>query len=342
MEPPALPFGPHGPFDPDEQAAIQRIVAAAARAARPGSEQLLAAVAQRIAWLERLGATIAQLPSLFTVEMLGERRRDLDSLVDLISSSNLSNFQMFLPTRALMASTLVLAEVNFYRLLRLVCLEAVPGEERTAELARMDRLLCQCIYTRLAEEVLKHIASDGRVRRDVREQAVRALARIWEHNAYRVQDFFPVLQATWDARRRVPATLGTLMGTTEMFGLLREGCDPAFVQYLVRPELSEDEAAAFREFLFGARTEQLHLWEAELAASGRSCLSHRDVADTSVIVDPHRSRRDPASAMFEFFLSRHLQAGARRLADLPGPQRTAEEYVMLHYLEQQVPLPHPT
>ena len=43
-----------------------------------------------------------------------------------------------------------------------------------------------------------------------------------------------------------------------------------------------------------------------------------------------------ALAMFEFFLSRHLPAAARRQADLPGPKRTAEEYVMLHYLEQSV------
>ncbi len=34
---------------------------------------------------------------------------------------------------------------------------------------------------------------------------------------------------------------------------------------------------------------------------------------------------DPALAMFEFFLSRHLQAAARRHGDIPGPKRTAEE-----------------
>jgi hypothetical protein len=53
-------------------------------------------------------------------------------------------------------------------------------------------------------------------------------------------------------------------------------------------------------------------------------------------LDAHTFGGDPALAMFEFFLSRHLQAAARRQADLPGPKRTAEEYVMLHYLEQSV------
>jgi hypothetical protein len=43
---------------------------------------------------------------------------------------------------------------------------------------------------------------------------------------------------------------------------------------------------------------------------------------------------DPALALFEFFLSRHLQATARRSSGTPGPKRTAEEYVMLHFLEQ--------
>ena len=60
-----------------------------------------------------------------------------------------------------------------------------------------------------------------------------------------------------EARRRVRATLGTLMGTAEMFRLMQEGCDPQFVDYLGRPDCTEDEAAAFREFLFGLFNEEL-------------------------------------------------------------------------------------
>jgi hypothetical protein len=51
---------------------------------------------------------------------------------------------------------------------------------------------------------------------------------------------------------------------------------------------------------------------------------------------PRAPGADPAVVMFEFFLLRHLQAAARRAGDLPGPRRTAEEYVMLRFLEERV------
>ncbi len=159
---------------------------------------------------------------------------------------------------------------------------------------------------------------------------------IWEQATYRVSDFFPVLQATWEARRRVPVTLGTLIGTAEMFGLIQAGCDERFVDYLVRPDHSEDEAAAFREFLFGATTEQLDRVRAEMSGTGKSVIGKDELSTENMPLDAHTFGGDPALTMFEFFLSRHLQAAARRQADLPGPKRTAEEYVMLHYLEQSV------
>jgi hypothetical protein len=160
--------------------------------------------------------------------------------------------------------------------------------------------------------------------------------QLWDHTTYRVSDFFPVLEATWDARRHLPATFGTLMGTSEMFRLIQSGCDERFVDYLVRPEHTEDEAAAFREFLFGATTEELLRIEAELRGSGRDVIAAHEVNGSESVRDACAMGGDPGLAMFEFFLSRHLQASARRQADLPGPKRTAEEYVMLYYLERNV------
>ncbi len=162
-----------------------------------------------------------------------------------------------------------------------------------------------------------------------------ALAQLWERADYRLSDFFPVLAATWDARRRVRATLGTLMGTAEMFRLMQEGCDPRFVDYLERADCTEDEAAAFREFLFGIFTEQLSELEAQLRCGQKQLISLDDLGDTTRCRDAPMDG-DPALAMFDFFRSRHLQATARRRAGLPGPKRTAEEYVMLDYLESGI------
>ena len=38
---------------------------------------------------------------------------------------------------------------------------------------------------------------------------------------------------------------------------------------------------------------------------------------------------------YRFFRERQLQAAARRLRNEPGPRRTAEEYVMLYFLEKE-------
>ncbi len=331
-----IEFTGHGPFDNEEQAVICDVVEAVLKAAMPGADEVLAELRRNVERLDRMGELLASYPSSFSEQSLGRKTRSLHSLVEVLSASNLSNFDMFLPNRALTSRNLIMGEMNFYRLLRVVCDEAITPEQAAALKPRVEERLCHCLYARLAEEVLKHIASDAKTSIETREKAALSLVHIWEHATYRVSDFFPVLQATWEARRRVPVTLGTLIGTAEMFGLIQAGCDEGFVDYLVRPDHSEDEAAAFREFLFGATSEQLDRVKAEMSSTGKSVIGKHELSAENMPLDANTLSSDPALAMFEFFLSRHLQAAARRQADLPGPKRTAEEYVMLHYLEQSV------
>ncbi|MBI4956275.1 MAG: hypothetical protein HY908_29935 [Myxococcales bacterium] len=328
-----IAFGPQSPFDREEQSLIHAVVAALEASTHPERSSLAAEVVRHVALLDRQGALMAEYPPISAAQVLGARRRDVRSLLQLLSHSNPANFDMFLPTRALFARNLVMAEVNFYRLLRFACEEALPSSEADELLTRVERLECHCLYTRLCEEVLTHIASDAAVTPAVRERAVLSLSQMWDRVTYRVSEFFPVLEATWDARRRVAATFGTLMGASEVFCLLQAGCAPEFVEHLVRPEYGEDEAAAFREFLFGATTEQLERMSCNMEAAGRSSIGAREVSREERTTDPGEPCCDPANAFFEFFLARHLQAAARRQAGLVGPKRTAEEYVMLAYLE---------
>ncbi|MCA9623360.1 MAG: hypothetical protein KC731_30275 [Myxococcales bacterium] len=326
-------FEDYGPFDADERALVCEVSAAVIAADRPSRTKLLETMQRNIQQLDRLGAVLAEYPSLYGEQALGRRRRNLSSLVESLGKSSPSNFDMFLPTRALLSRTLVAGEMNFYRLLRYVCHEGLTPEARAELEPRVNLALCHCLYTRLAEMVLIDITSDGSLRQALRNRAALSLMQIWEHSAYRVSRFFPLLEATWDARRRVPATLGTLLGTAEIFGLLDAGCDELFVDYLAREDHSEDEAAAFREFLFGTITEDLSALEAKMRSEGTAVVAKDAVADR---LHDASSEGDPAVALFEFFLHRHLQAAARRQAALPGPKRTAEEYVMIHYLEHLV------
>ncbi len=327
-------FTGFGPFDDDEQAVIHDVVAAVVRTAAPQSESVVTELQRNIDLLDRMGELLADHPSSFIEQSIGGKTQTLQSLVDALSASDLSNLDMILPNRALVSRNLVMGEMNFYRLLRDVCNRFIPPMQADALKLRVEQHLCHCLYARLAEEVLKHIASDGTIAIETREKAALSLLHIWEQATYRVSDFFPLLQTTWEARRHVPVKVGTMMGTAEIFGLLQAGCDNQFVNYLTRPDHSDDETAAFREFIFGATSEQLERVQAEMDNAGKQVIDKTDLSEENMPHDAYTLMGDPAMAMFEFFLSRHLQAAARRLANLPGPKRTAEEYVMLYFLEQ--------
>ena len=331
-----IQFTGSGPFDDDEQAVILDVAEALARSSSPISENLLVELQRNVELLDRMGELLASYPSSFVEQSIGGKTQSLQSLIDALSASNLSNFDMILPNRALISRNLVMGEMNFYRLLRDVCNRAIPPLQADALKIRVEEHLCLCLYARLAEDVLKHIASDSVISLEIREKAALSLLHIWEQATYRVNDFFPLLLTTWEARRHVPAKVGTMIGTAEIFGLLQAGCDNQFVDYLTRPDHSDDETAAFREFIFGATSEQLERVQAELDHSGKAVVDRNELTAENLPHDAYTLMGDPALAMFEFFLSRHLQAAARRLADLPGPKRTAEEYVMLYYLEHSV------
>lgn len=319
-----------GPFDEKERATVRR-VHDAILAKDPGSH-FAATVRRNVVLIGELAELLSRYPSVFDTQSLGKRQRNLASLIDMLSRANLSNFEVFLPTRALLGRTLIMAEMNFYRFLRYVCSEALGQSEARGHLPRIEEHLYHCIYTRLAGELLTNISSDPQINLEIRQRAVLSLLHVREQVAVRISDFLPVLQATWDARRNVVVAGGTLVGTTEMFQLLERGCDGRFVDLLVRPDHTENEAAAFREFLFGVTTEQLAQLERQRDETGQQSSCLEDIKPLAALASLDDSTKDPTLAMFEFFLSRHLQAAARRQGDLPGPKRTAEEYVMIQFL----------
>lgn len=324
---PPIRHGPHSPFDAQERAAIAAVLSAVSRSGRAEAGELAGVIRQHIEWLEGLCRALSKYPSPLAEQTLGQRRRDLDTLVDILSRTNPAIFDMFLPTRAFLGRAIVMAEGNFYRLLRHVCQDVLAGARAGELTERVDQCLRVCLYTRLCEDVLASIASDVSLDRAVRSRAVVELAQIWEYQTtYRVSDFFPLLDTTWEARRRTTVTGGSLLGASEIVGLFQAGCDPQFVEYFARPALDEDELAAFREFLFGKTTEELDTQARQMQEAGAGSMKLHETIAPPV--------RDPASVLYGFFRGRHLQAVARRLANLPGPKRTAEEYVMIYYLRE--------
>lgn len=323
-----LSFDKASPFDDEERACIRDVWQALKGTPGEASATARQALAHGVRLLGTLGRVLRDCP---LQEVAGP-----DSHKDLtrrLLGGGPATFEILLPTRALVARTLVMAEVNFYRSLIEQCSRVLSSMVFEDMRPRLTRRVCVCLYTRLLEEVLTHIASDGSVRSDVREKAVLALLEIWDRATYRVIRFFPLLEATWEARRRVRVALGTLAGTHEVFSLLAEGCDARFVDYFLRTRPSVEEQQAFREFLFGSTTEALEKLAEHMRATGRDSIENSELESGLQVIDLGDST-DPATGLYAFFLARHIRAQARRLEQSPGPKRTAEEYVMLAYLRR--------
>ncbi len=321
-------YGVHSPFTPDERRMIDRIYAEAAAGGHPHAKELCETIAGQAACLALLGEVVARYPSPLGEQRLGDMVRDMGTLVDSLSRANPANFGFLVPTRAQLGRSLDAAETNFYRFLRHVCAELLSGALQHELLEEATQCLRVCLYTRLVEDVLTAIATDEQVGRAVRERAVVSLAQIWDHRlTYRVHEFFPVLEATWEARQRITVTGGTLAGTQEILQLFAQGCDPKFVGYFVRPDPDQNELEAFREFVFASPAEELNRLAREMAAEGHHSVRLHDAM--------HAPDRDSVSVFYEFFRSRYYLAMARRIADTPGPRHTAEGYVMVSFLRRE-------
>lgn len=321
-------FGPQSPFSLQERRTVEAIYAEVIASGHEDAEDLRATIQEQVRCLESLGQILAQYPSPLAEQRLGNRKRGIDTLVGALSHANPANFGFSLPTRALLGRSIDTVERNFYRLLRHICRQVLEGETRRKLLEDATQCLRVCLYTRLVEDVLSAIATDAQLDHTVRERAVVALAQIWEHRlAFRISDFFPILEATWDARQRITVTGGTLTGTHEILSLFAEGCDPQFVDFFSRDNPTDDELEAFREFVFAASAEELNRLAQEMAEKSIQSVTLHDAM--------HAPDRDSVTVFYEFFRSRSFLALARGATNIPGPRHTAEGYVMIHYLRRQ-------
>lgn len=317
--------GPHSPLRPEEARTVDDVLEALEQ--ETGHEGLAATIVEQARNLELFGALLARYPSPLEEQRLGGSRRGLDTLVQTLCSADRATFALRAPTQAIVGRALNLAQINFFRLLWHVCGQlrdkALAGQlrERTAVRLRTG------VYTQLVEEVLRDLTTDQSLALDLRTRAVHHMAQLWGHRLiWRVSEFFPVLEATWEARSRVRVVGGTMMGTSELFQLITQGADQRFVDLLTGREHGEHETQAFREFLFGRSSEELERLMERMARENLSSIQ----LDSRLSEDA----RDAGSIFFEFFQSRFLLCHARRLTAQPGPRHTAEGYVVLAWLQR--------
>ena len=325
-------------FSPHERRIIHKILDAL-RATGDDQLELEHAIESQADQLKDIGALISHYPSLFKRQKLGHRQRDLSSLIQTISKATLFTVDMILPMRAIAGQTYLMSRINFFRLLRYVANEALSDRDDFSAIDRdIEALIGENIYAKVTEDLLIAIVCDSELELTISQKGTKALIHIWEdRSALHLQEFFPLLKATWEARRKIMVQFGTLTGTAEIFSLLREGCDPHFIEYFSKTDCTEDETNAFREFLLGVSTEDLGALKDKMRTVNRKAIGVEDIEELSDLSLHAHESADFATQFYMFFVKRHLEALARRVGNLPGPKRTAEEYVMVYFLEKSDP-----
>ena len=319
---------PQQPLRPEELDLVNKIVDALQAGGGDRAEQSIAAIHGQLKSLDLFGELLVRYPSPLHEQVLDGRRRGLETLVETMVATDQATFPFRAPTQALVGRAMNMAQINFLRMLWHLA-GGLGDPQRAAELRELAaRRLRASVHCRLVEEVLADLVTDAEIDATLRAQGVRSLAQLWGNRlTWRVHEFFPILAATWEARQRVRVVGGSLIGNCELFQLLTQGGDTAFVELFACREYDEVEVMAFREFLFGTSSEELDRLAQRMQREGLSSIELDSRVDDS--------SRDAGSILFEFFRSRLVQCSARRVAGLPGPRHTAEGYVMLAWLQQQ-------
>jgi hypothetical protein len=328
---------------------IQKLDQALERRGSEGARQLRGLLRAKANMVSQLGKLMVAYPSLFAHQTLGtgmraEQRRNAQTLVAQLAAATAFTLEMYLPMRAIAGKSYIMARLNFFRMMRRAAdAELLARDEDVSTLyEEIDLQISRCVYARVVEELLISVVCQNELDLTVRERAALGLAHLWEDRLhFPMREFFPILEHTWEARRRLRVTYGTLGGASELLSLISEGCDPDFIQYFSSVECSDDETMAFREFLFGLSTEELAEAERRRIELGSGVVSWAELRGGTLSAPAAEEAldrpRDPATRLFSFFMKRHLEATARAIGHLPGPKRTAEEYVLIAFLMDNEP-----
>jgi hypothetical protein len=125
-----------------------------------------------------------------------------------------------------------------------------------------------------------------------------------------------------------------MIGITEFFRL-SDKCDPAWLDFLQRDELEEDEIDSLREFLLGLSYEEMKIINRHMEE--REKISFNGLEIEKIIgkkpVYPDYLTDDPRD-FYRYFEQRKINSSYRNRSGIDGPKKTIEEYLMSYLLSR--------
>jgi len=285
-----------------------------------------------IARLGTLATLIRDAPSMASSWDAGTRRTfSAASLIEELCRVHEYDLDLHIPTKAVIGQAYLVAKINLLKALGYM-LEAAGASRELAD--HVDREVAQSIYTKLAEELFIAIVTAPGAPRRVKSGAARFLYRIWEQRVLiEIDDFAPLLESAWAARSKLLPVLGTMLGTHEVFRLFQEAHDQRFLDYFGGDDVGEEPLLAFEEFLFGLSHEEIARIRNAMTEEGRACISLDEARALLGHTEPSSTDESGAAALYTSDKKRRLNALQRALTGAPGPKKTAEEYVMIAFLQ---------
>ncbi len=324
-------------FDEAESELVARALIAIAQLA-PGDAHTLSTLMKQLADLNQI---IWQIPSLTKPQTLGGDTRTLESLMAHLCQTDGLAGDLELPVKATLQRTFLTAKIQFLRAFVKATdpLRKLDADLRSLNLQLREEL-AQSIYTLMGEDLLLALLRKPKVEVRTKKRAAEQLIHIWDDAGLEIDELFPMLESAWHARNRIVANIGTLLGTSEYFKLVREDCAPQFLDYFSRDEVSEAENQALSEFLFGMTTEELTTLRAKMKEEGIDAASEAWASRVlgrrleHECADDDADEIDPVS-LYRSYQRRQLAADFRTLSGTSGPVRTAETYLMVFLLNQR-------
>jgi hypothetical protein len=257
-----------------------------------------------------------------------------ETLVEALCRVPDYDLDLHIPTKAVFGQAYLVAKINFFKALG-YAVEALSGPADLQE--GLQRELGQSVYTKLAEELFISIVTDQDAPRTVKTSAAHALFSIWEDRLLaEIDDFAPILESIWRARNEVRPVLGTMRGTQEFFRLIEAACDERFVDHFSGDGISDEQHQAFEEFLFGISHEEIRKLRDHLANDKAGCVSSEQARTLLGRTGDSWVPSPGPQGLYTSYKRRRVKAHYRALTGASGPKKTAEEYVMIAFLERGV------
>jgi len=287
--------------------------------------------------LVELVKAISQYPSILAESSLCNVTRSVGTLMEILRQHEGLDKIMYSPIKAVLGKGFHLAKISFFNMLSLI---ANDISELNEKVPIIIEYITNTIFTILSEEVFLSIVEDKESSDTVRNRAGFLLSNLWEYRISEgVNDFAPILNSIWEARKKLIPIYGTMMGTVELLQV-SENVDPVWLEFIQDENSSDEVLQSVEEFLFTLAYEELKNLREKMDDMGLNVVTRETVE--SIIgkrkLYEHFNVSD-SREMYRFFRVRRSNARFRKRAEMPGPKKTIEEHIMCYLLSSNAWIP---